>query len=444
MAQTTKSYVSAISLLDTNVILNKVIDIQNTPGLTDLNGALGRYTPVEQTVFHNYVNKPLWVVGVSQGTVTGSGSATISSITLTAGTSGYARKGDMVRFTDGTVGFVSGLTAGANDVIAVTSVDGTNINHTTGQSIYFFSNAVGESSTSRDSQKRDLTKYNQLVQIFGETNEESDLVKMTPTVLDFGNGNSSFAVKDLIEKYLKFKAEVNAAVIQSKISASVFTSTSGALADPVGGGTMQFQRGMDQYISSYGVSDQVDVLDTFDADDLGQFIDLMIAKKAELDFLVCGANPVMRKWDDYFKGVNSSGVYSAGLNVSGKEISFSVEKITYGNGTFQKMNMPIFDQPEIIAPDIKKNAYFLPTGKVKALDKDGKSFVGERFRMRYMKTPLEGGINQGNDIWSEWHSGAAAMVTPSGEKLNWVTNWRTYQALEMLGAQHAGKLKIIT
>jgi hypothetical protein len=441
MAENNKAYVSAISLLDTREILPRVVDIQNTIGLSDVMGAFSRYKPVTQTIFHNYVNKPLWVVGVSTGSITGSGTATVS-FSLTSGTSGSARLNDEIRFEDGSVGYISAITPGANDAITIKSVDATNMTHVTGQSIYFFSNAVGESSISRENQRFDLTKYYNLIQIFRETNTESDLNKMTTTEVEW-DGKKYFYQKDLIEKYLKHKAEVNAAFIQGKISVSQFTTASGALADPGGGGTMQFCRGLDQYITSYGTSDTVDSLGSFDADDLGQFIDLCIAKKADLDFMVCGANPAVRLWDDYWKGVNSSGVSSAHLNVDGKELNFNVQRVEYGNGVFQKMRMGIMDHPELIAPDIKKNLYFIPTGKVKAQStREGASAMENRIGIMYMKHPIENSQNQGNDIWSEFHTGAAAKVTPSGETANWKTNWLTYQAPQILGAEHFGKLKV--
>jgi len=442
MAENNKAYVSAIALLDTREILPKVVDIQNTIGLTDLMGAFGRYRPSTQTIFHNYVNKPLWVVGVSTGSVTGSGTATVV-VDLTTGTSGNARLNDEVRFTDGSVGYVSAITPGSSDNVTFKSVDGGNLVHTTGQNIVFFANAVGESSISRSNQRRDLTKQYNLIQIFRETNIESDLNRMTTTEVSW-DGKNYFYQKDLIEKYLKHKAEVNAACIQGKISVSVFTSATSAILDPQGGGNMQFCRGLDQYISSLGVDDAVDVLGVFDADDLGQFVDLMVAKKSDLDFMVAGSTAASRRWDDYWKGVNSSGVTSAMLNVDGKELNFNVQKVEYSNGTFQKMRLPILDHPELIAADIKKYLYFIPTGKVKAQSAtDSAAGFENRIGMRYMKHPIANSqTNQGNDIWAEFHSGAASPVTPSGETANWVCNWLTYQAPEVLGAEQFGRLKV--
>ena len=444
MAENNKSYVSGISLLDTREILPKVVDIQNTIGLTDVMGAFGRYKPTTQTIYHNYVNKPLWVVGVSTGTVTGSGTATVSG-TLTSGTSGNARKGDMVRFLDGSVGYVSVLTPGATDAFTVVSVDGTNLTHVSGQNIVFFSNAVGESSSARDNQRRDLTKYYNLIQIFRESNEESDLNRMTTTEVEW-DGVKKFYQKDLIEKFLKHKAEVNASFLQGKISNSQFTTSTSQLLDPVGGGIMQFTRGLDQYIASYGVSDQTDTLGTFDADDLAQFIDLMIAKKSDLNFIMAGSTSALQKWDDYWKGVNSSGVVSANLSVDGQELNMRVDKVTYGSAEIQKTRIPMFDHPEVVAADIKKNLYFIPTGKVKAQSAtDGASAMENRIQCRYMKNPISHNqINQGNDIWAEFHSGAGSPVTPSGRTLNWTTDWVTYQGLEVLGAEQFGKLKVIS
>lgn len=444
MAENNKAYVSAISLLDTREILDQVVDIQNVIGLTDFMGVLGRYKPVTQTIFHNYVNKPLWTVGVSTGAVTGSGTATVSC-SLTTGTSGSARLKDMVRFEDGSVGYISAITPGSSDAITVTSVDGTNLTHTTGQNIYFFSNLAGESSAGRTNQRRDLTKYHQHIQIFEESNEESDLNRMTLTEVKW-DGVNKFIQKDLIEKWLKHKTEVNAAAWQSKISAGVFTTSTSAILDPSSGGNMQSQRGIDQYLSAYGSTRSTDTLGTCDLDDIGKFIDLAIAKKAELKFLVVGSTAARRPLDDYLKGIGSSGVSSAQLNVDGREIDFEVEKVKYSNAIIQMARMPILDHPEVTASDIRKYLYFLNTGKVKAQSsKDGATIMENRIQMRYMKNPISHNqINQGNDIWAEYHSGAASPVTPSGRTRNWITDWVTYQAVEMLGAEHSGRMKTLS
>ena len=438
-----KKYVSGIGLLDTRSIERKVVNIQNTVGLSDISQLLKRYKPTTQTVFYNYTNKPLWVTGISQGVITGSGTTNVSVITLTAGTSGNVRLGDLARFEDGSVGYVATLTPGANDVIGIKSVDTSNLTHVSGQNIFFFSNFVGEEGDSRTSQRRDLSEKYQHIHFFGESNVETELVRMTTTEIEV-DGVPYFYQKDLVEKFLKHKAEVNSAFIQSKLSTGKFTTATSALTDPgAGGGQGQTQRGIDQYISSYGFSRNTDVAGTCDLDDVAKLIDLATAAKAELSFMVFGSNAAMRPLDDHLKGIGSSGVSSAQLNVNGDTIDFSVEKLSYSNADFQKMNLPIMNHPDLIASDIRKNLYFIPTGTVKALSaKDGSSAVENRLQIKYMKSPIAHN-NQGSDIWSEYHDGAASPITPSGTKRVWKTEWFTAQAVEMFGPEHAGKMKVL-
>lgn len=438
MAATDKLYVSGISLLDTREILPQVVDIQNQVGLTDMMGVLGRYYETPQAIFHNYVNKPLWVP-VTVDTVDAGDSSASVTVTLTAGTSGNIRVNDVVRAPGGEVLYVHSITGSPNQLVLKT-VDATNWNATAADVLYVFSNGVGEKSTARTNQRRDLTKYYNLIQIFREYDEQTDIAKMSEIEVEY-QGKKYFYVKDYIEKFLKHKAEVNAAAFASKISASQFSTSSGALTDPQGGGTLQFQRGIDQYISSYGSTRTVDSTGTCDLDDVGKMIDLFIAKKAELSFLMFGANGAVRPLDNELKGLGSSTVTSSQLTVDGKEINFGVEKFEYSNAKFQKMNLPIMDNPDLMPADLRKYIYFIPTGKVKAQSEDGKSFIGESIRMRYM--PHQVKTSKGNKIWAEWYDGALSPVVPVGSELVAKTHWATYQAVEVLGAEHFGRMKTL-
>ena len=65
----------------------------------------------------------------------------------------------------------------------------------------------------------------------------------------------------------------------------------------------------------------------------------------------------------------------------------------------------------------------------------------DRIQIRYQKHGIKS--NKGNEIWAEWHTGALAPTGPTTDEAIWRTNWLTYQGLEVLGAQHFGKTRVL-
>jgi len=271
MAAINKAYVSAISLIDKLNIYPSIVDVQNTYGLTDVAEVFGRMKPVDTPIYYNYSDRQLWRVGVSQGTITNNGTAEIT-VTLTAGTSGYGRQNDLVRFSDGAVGTVKTVTPGANDVLVITSIDGTNITHTLATNIVFFSNAVGEASDSRATINRGLDQKLNLIQTFRETYDITDIARNSAIYVQV-DGKDYYYYKDRVEHLMKIRAEVNAAMLMGKLSSTKYSDSSPAFTDPVTSTPKQTTRGLDQYITAYGVNDTVASLGTFNAADLGAHID---------------------------------------------------------------------------------------------------------------------------------------------------------------------------
>lgn len=442
---TNYSYISAISLLVDDEINPAAIDINNFEGFTDIMGIMGRYKESKQPVCHNYVNADLALqLDTTGATVGGSGTPTVTT-TTTTGTAGYARKNDLVVFPNGKVGHIQVVTEGSTDALTIESVDGTNLTHTAGQKLDIFSNAQGEASKNRKNLKFGLTKYVQNIQIFGEYNEETDKSKVSLIRVDF-EGKPYFYAKNLNEKFLKHRADVNGACIGGKISTTLHSDASPVLTDPDASTGVQTCRGLDQYCTTYGVSDNVASAGTWTLADHSDVIDQLIAKRALInDYKIICPSKVSGKMDDTLLNLGS-GVTSMRLNreAGGKgSLNFEVQKFTYKGMTATKIVLPILDMNKMFSQtDIVKSAYYLPMDSVKTVDNG----YQKRVQMRYQSHGL-GPVNKGDKIWGEFHSGPISPVTPKesttdGQKV-WGTTWVTHQAPEILGAEHFAKSVVL-
>ncbi|GAB3024345.1 hypothetical protein GCM10027051_31210 [Niabella terrae] len=441
MATTVKNYVSAIQSMDKRDIFPRIIDIQNNYGICDVMGAFGRYKPAKIGKVESFVNDALWKPGVVTGTPTGSGTATIT-VSLTAGSSGGHRLNDQVMFPDGKNGYVSAITPGSSDSVTIKSVDGTNLTAVATDEIKFFSNAVGEKSNHRESQFIGATHYYNLIQAFRENSSISDIQKMSKIEVTV-NGVDVWTRKEYAEKFLKHKTEVNAAHIAGQISVSQFSTTTNALTDPGNGGIMQFERGLHQYVTAYGVNEDVATPGTVGiATDINDMIAGLVAKKADSNYQIWGSTASLIPFDVAIKNLSSSGVTSARMNMDGREINFEVDKFKFGGFNFQKMLLPILNQPEIFGNTIQaKGVYFIPEGNVKAMDSNQVATTQPRIQVRYLPIPT-GVTNKGNGVWGEIHDGAFSEINPSGGEAAEIVSWITYQCIEVLGAQHFGFLEV--
>ena len=145
------------------------------------------------------------------------------------------------------------------DTITVKSVSGANITCTGSDKLAVFSVAMGERSDAPSNERFGLTRYSNKYQIFSITSEITDVQNTATVEVDF-EGQPKWVVKDHIEKKVKLKGMVNAAMIGGDISNTSFSDTNPYLVDQNivtgggGGGAVQTTRGIDKYIELYGTS----------------------------------------------------------------------------------------------------------------------------------------------------------------------------------------------
>lgn len=441
---TNRQYISAISFLDQREILPYVSDIHNDADLTDILWLANRYKVTSMPNYHNFVNEGLYTqIDTAGATVTGSGTATVNS-KATAATSGFIRRGELVLFPDLKVGIVTAVTYNATtgDTFTVRSIDGTNLTHTAGQKLAPFSNAVGERSTAPDNRRYGLTKYLNKVQKFRERNSITDVQNVSAVEVKY-EGKEYIVYKDLFEKAIKHRADVNAAFVGGVMSNLSYEDASPAFTDPINGGNLQTTGGLDWYIRTQGgVADQVATLGTVVLADMEDFNSQMVAAKAPRNFFQMCSNNVAVKFDNMWKALGSSGqMQSAQLMVDGKSLDFTVSTVTYGNFTYDRVYLPILDHPDLFSQtDIVKSAYYVPKDKVKVHGNGGG--MQPRIQVRYQRAQVKN--NLGTEIYNEWHDGALAPTGPIGGEMVWTTHWETTQGLEMLGVQHCAKQRVLS
>lgn len=438
---TKKQYISAIDSLDQREIYPKILDAENNVGLTDILNVVGRYKPTKASFYKSYTNTPLWQTAVVDSVTSGSGTSQVV-IVLTAGTSANRRVQDIVKFPNGKDGYVTVVSMNAGvATCTIRSVDGTNLTVAGTNALKFYSNAVGEQSKSRDSLFYGLTVYKNIIQIFKETHAESDIAKITKVEVP---GSGYWGWKEVAEKWIKVKGEVNASLLGGTVSASEFVTPTGAIPDPVNSGTVQTTRGLDQYTSLYGVNEQVNTLGTCLLADWNDLTDAMLAKKTPYKHMAYGSTKALRPAFDTFKGLGSSDVTKGLLSLDDTKFDLTVDTFRKDGFEFNFMVLPLLNQPDILGgTDIAKSIYFIPEGQVKTLGDDGNTAGSAPIaQIRYLPVPKVGN-NRGNDVWAEIHDGAISPVNPNGDEMVARFSIQTYQGLEVLAPTFLSKMKTI-
>jgi len=445
MAYSNYNYISLISLLLDDDINPKVVDIYNWEGFTDVMGLMGRYKESKQPVFHDYVNADIGVQ-VTAESVSNSGTTAIT-VVATALTTGITADNVLFMFPNGKVGHVQAITTASDkDSIVIESVDGTVLTLTAGQKIDAFSQAVGEASIAPANMRRSLTKYVNNIQIVRGVNEETDVAKVSLLRVNF-NGQSYFYAKNLIEKLLEHKGRVNGMCIGGRISSTLFSDTTPTLTDPDGGGAVQTSRGLDQYATTYGISDTVATPGTWLLSDHSDVIDQLIVNRALIsNYKLFMSTRVKGKVDDTLKNLGSSNVNSVRLTAEAgatTKLNFWVDRFSYKGMVADLAVMPILDNSKMFSQtDIVKSIYYMPEDSVRTLDNG----MQPRVQMRYQSHGL-GPVNKGDKIWGEWHSGPLSPVAPAmgieSDRAIWRTNWKTHQGVQVLGAQHLAKSVVL-
>lgn len=438
-----KAFVSAISFLDQRDINPNLIDQARDAEFTDIMKLVGRYKEAKVPIYNYFVNNDVFADGVISSVSSGYGTA-IMTVVLTSASSGYARVGDLVRSSNtnmvGQQAWIKQVTSVSGvDTIVLQSVNNSPLYGVANDILSFSSNAFAEKSDAPANRKYGVTRYINQVQIFREVDEITDVQKVSKIEVSI-NGQPYYTPLNHIYKLKALNGFISAQMIAGVQSTTLFSDSNPYLAD-ANGNPIQTTMGLDQYVTTYGISGQVSTLGTVGFTDVNTMIDNFIANKAphqQMGF--CGSR-AKRPWDVWLKNLGSSGVTSVRLVIDGRSIDMEVDHFRYGNFEFDFIYLPIIDHPQLfgptVVPDINGSVYWVPKDKVRV---EGGGMEA-RLQIRYLPKPMAGGNSLSNGIITEWHTGALAPI-PTNSSMVWHTDWYTNQGLEALGLKHFQKFRV--
>jgi hypothetical protein len=442
-----KSFVSAIDFLDQRDIDPNIYDQSRDKAFTDIMKMVNRYKPATMFNYHNFVNNDVYEVGTVSAVST-TGLAQIQFTINTAST--FPRVGDLIMTSNsnnvGKQARIQTVTFGSGTaVLTVRSVGGNSAAFyaTVGDKVAFSSNAFAEKSDAPTNRRYGLTKYYNLIQIFREVDEVSDIQKVAKIEVNVG-GDYHILPYQTVQKYIKLQGDISVQMLAGVQSSTLFNDSNPFLSDPTSGLPIQTTGGLDWYVTTYGISDQAAVLGTFGFTELDAIIDNFIANKAPTDQMVFMGSKAYRVISKFLKNLGSSGVTSVRLMIDGKTLDFEVEHLSYGGYEFDFVHVPIFDHPQLFSTslraDVNGSLYFVPKDQVDTVD-NGRQ---PRMQIRHTPTPFMGNAanKSANGIITEWRTGALAEI-PTSSTMQLHTDWETGQGLECLAVKHFQKYRIV-
>lgn len=440
-----KSFVSAIDFLDQRDIDPNIYDQSRDRAFTDIMKIVNRYKPATMYQYHNFVNNDVYEVGTISS-VTSTGLAQIVFVINTAST--FPRVGDLIKTSNsnnaGKQARVQAVTFGSGTAtLTVRSVGGnaSPFYATVGDLVQFGSNAFAEKSDAPENRRYGLTKYYNLIQIFREVDEISDVQKVAKIEVNVG-GDYHILPYQTIEKAVKMKGDISVQMLCGEQSTTLFSDANPFLADPTSSLPIQTTGGLDWYCRTYGISDQAAVLGTFGFTELDEIIDNFIANKAPTEQMVFMGSRAYRIVSKFLKSLASASVSSVRLNIDGRNLDFEVEQLKYGGYTFDFIHVPIFDHPQLfsatLVADVNGSMYLVPKDQVDTIE-NGRQ---PRIQIRHKASPFMGANGSSDGITKEWRTGALAEV-PTSSVTQLHTDWYTAQGLECLAVKHFQRYRVV-
>lgn len=442
----TKSYISAIDFLDQRDIDPNIYDQSRDRAFTDIMKIVGRYKPCTMYQYHNFVNSDV----NETCTISAVSSTGLAQVTFTVNTGAtFPRVGDVIKSSNtnnvGKQAYVKTVTFGSGTATLTVRSVGGNASPwyaTVNDIVTFNSDAFAEKSDAPTNRRYSLTKYFNLIQIFREVDDITDVQKVAKIEVNVG-GDYHILPYQIIQKKIKLEGDISNAMLVGEQSSTLFSDANPFLADPTTGLPIQTTGGLDWYCTTYGISDQAAALGTFSLTEVDDMIDNWIANKAPTEQMGFMGSRAYRLISKYFKNLGSSGVTSVRLNIDGRSMDFEVEHLSYGGYELDFVHVPIFDNPQLfsatLSPDISGSIFWVPKGSVDTVDNGQQPYL----QIRHTPSPFgQGTGGSNNGIMAEWRTGALSEnKTSSVAVLH--TDWYTAQGLEGLAPKHFQKYRVI-
>lgn len=460
--QTDKPYVSSgnsnliltsTSLLDQRDIYKQLVDTQDDAEWLDFLWMAGKKEATSMPIYYNMYNDKLYnLIDLTGATVTGSGTSQVTIVFPAGPSAGYNSfnfllVNDLIKFPDvsyassGNIGKVSSKNTTTRTVVidaVVTGITGY-LTAATGNKLSCFSNAQPEGSNAPEQRRWLVNKLQNQTQIFRNTMKITDVQNMSKIELEF-NGKPYILPYENIQSLQKHRGDISLALWLGQASTDTFQGQAFTQYNQTY--ATQTTRGMDSYISSYGINGQVAVPGTFTLADLSAMEAQLIAARSPFEYMIAGSNAAVATISDFLKNLPSSsatapagtGVNSARIVVDGREIDLEAEKFRHGGFTFNLKAFKVLSNQDVMAytgSTVTKSAYFMPMGKVKTVG----GGMADYFRYRYQPQPTPG---LGSSETAEIMTGALAP-TPTNQEMSLTTTWTSNIGLEVFAPNRFAK-----
>ena len=464
---TDKYTASAVALLDQREIYNQLIDIQDDAEWLDFMYMAGKKDATAVPFYTSFYNDNLYKLLTVVGTPTGT--TTIPLITLSAADYSFVLVGDLLKFPSGAVGRVQ--SKDGSNTITVQSVTGNPLCAALADlanvKLSAFSNAQEEGSDAPASRRWSVNSLQNRVQIFRNAIKITDVQNASKIELEF-NGKPYILPYEMIQGLQKHRGDISLAMWLGEVSNTLFADleptvpTGSYLAGAQGYG-VQTTRGMDSYITNYGVNDSVTTAGVFTLADLSDLEAQLTAVRAPMEYMIAGSNPAVAVISDFLKNLPSAGTtinttstnnaiptdntssanngyYKSGINsgvmtVNGRSIDLQAEKFMHGGYTYNLKAFKVLSNTDVInyaGGPIAKSIYFLPMGKVKTVG----GGMNDYFRYKYMAQPAPG---TGSVETAELMTGALAP-TPTNQEQSLTVTWTSNMGLEVFAPNKFAKI----
>jgi hypothetical protein len=438
---TDKYTASAVALLDQREIYNQLIDIQDDAEWLDFMYMAGKKDATAVPFYTSFYNDNLYKLIDTTGATVTTGAATIEVYGLPTAVFNFLVVGDLLKFQNGKVGRVQvkGDNTSAKKM-EIQSVDGTNLTLVAGNKLSAFSNAQEEGSIEPPSRRWSVNSLQNRVQIFRNAIKITDVQNASKIELEF-NGKPYILPYEMIQGLQKHRGDISLAMWLGEVSNTLFADLEpgvgpGSYLAGAQGYGVQTTRGMDSYITNYGVNDTLTTPGSFNLSELSSLEEKLTAVRAPMEYMIAGSNPAVAVISDFLKNLPSSGgVFSGRLMVDGKEIDLQAERFMHGGYTYNLKAFKVLSNTDVInytGGPIQKSIYFLPMGKVKTVG----GGMNDYFRYKYMAQPAPG---TGSVETAELMTGALAP-TPTNQEQSLTVTWTSNMGLEVFAPNKFAKI----
>jgi hypothetical protein len=444
------SLVTSTSLLDKRDIFKQLVDTQDDAEWLDFLWLAGKKEATSMPIYYSMYNDKLYnLLDTTAGTITGTGttSITIQFANSTAGNASFnfVLVNDLIKFTNGYVGIVA--TKVATRTITVTSVDANVLTAVAGDKLSAFSNAQQEGSDAPAQRRWLVNKLQNQTQIFRNTMKITDVQNMSKIELEF-NGKEYILPYENIQALQKHRGDVSLALWLGQASTATFQGQASTNFPTTQAYATQTTRGMDSYISYYGINGTTATAGTFTLADLTNIEAQLIAARSPMEYMIAGSNQTVAVISDFLKNLPSSGVVPAAgsvqngivsgrINIDGREVDLEVEKFKHGGFTFNLKAFKVLSNNDVMnytGSTVTKSAYFMPMGKVKTVG----GGMADYFRYRFQPQPTPG---LGSAETAEIMTGALAP-TPTNQEMALTTTWTSNIGLEVFAPNRFAKIQV--